>query len=232
MPRTKLQFPLVSVEFSCFNCDGKLIVTKSPKLFCSDKCQQEAKFVRYFRRCSKDGRINQADIREALNIRIAHILSGGYKASNRRLRYSVRKAVYIRDSETCQKCGQSGKEIDHINGDSNDLENLQVLCNNCHKEKTKSKFKELTPKVEGFDEKKAKVENLRSRTESEKPQRFCDDERNWDTNRKIIMADLRRVLHNERFLESGRNAGADMSNLEKELAKTKYLWIEKIIKND
>lgn len=157
MPRKNLKLPDVSVEFFCFNCDGKLTVIKQPKLFCSQRCQQEAKFVRYFRSCKRDGRVNQSDIRLALNIRIAHILSGGYKESERRIPLSVRIAIYERDNRTCQKCGNFGRDIDHINGNSCEMENLQVLCRDCHNEKTKSNFKELTPGVEGYNEKKAKV---------------------------------------------------------------------------
>jgi len=229
MPRKKLKLPLIPVEFTCFNCGGKLTVTKQPKLFCSEKCQQEAKFIRYYRSCKNDGRINQSDVREALQIRIAHILSGGYKERVRRLPLSIRLAVYRRDSRICQKCGESGKDIDHINGDSDDLENLQVLCRNCHNEKTKSNFKEVTPEVEGYTEKKANIENLHSRTESEKPQRICDDEKNWNANQKIILAELRDILYNERYLAFGRNEGIDVSVLEKKLIRAKDFSIEKII---
>lgn len=229
MPRKRLKLPLVSVEFSCVNYDGILAVTKQPKLFCSDKCQQEAKFVRYFRNCKSNGRINQPDIREALQMKLAHILGGGYKASERRISLSVRRAVYKRDKRTCQKCGKPGRDIDHINGSSNEIENLQVLCRDCHNEKTKSNFKELTPEVDGYNEKKATISSLRSRTESETPQRICDDEKNWNENQKIILAEMRQVLYNERFLESGRNEGIDVSELEKKLTRAKNFRIDKII---
>jgi hypothetical protein len=61
----KLKLPIVEVKFSCFNCNGKLIATEKPELFCSEKCKQEAAFVRYFRNCKRDGRINQPDVQEA-----------------------------------------------------------------------------------------------------------------------------------------------------------------------
>lgn len=228
MPRKKLELPLIPVEFPCFNCEGKITVTKHPKLFCSGKCQQEAKFIRYYRSCKNDGRINQSDVREALQIRIAHILSGGYKERARHLPLSVRLAVYKRDNRICKKCGQPGNDIDHINGDGNDLENLQVLCRNCHNEKTKLSFKEITPEIEGYTEKKVKVENLRSRTESAKPQKVCDDEKNWNANQKTISAKLRKILYNERFLAYGRNEGIDVSEFEAKVLRAKDFSIEKV----
>ena len=63
--------------FICLNSDQSFEVTGQVKLFCSELCKEEAKFVRYFRRCSHDGRINQADVQEALEIRFAHIMAGG-----------------------------------------------------------------------------------------------------------------------------------------------------------
>lgn len=229
MPRKKLTLPTVSVEFSCFNCDGTFAVVDQPKLFCSDGCQQEAAFVRYFRSCKCNGRINQPDVLEALQIRMAHILGGGYKVSERRIPLSVRRAVYERDNRTCQKCGKPGKEVDHIDGSSYDLENLQVLCGDCHNEKTKSNFRELTPEVEGSDEKMAKINALRLRTESEKPHRICDDENHWKANQMVIKADMRRAIHNERLVALGRNEGIDVSHLEQGLAESKSLWMDKII---
>ena len=127
MPVKKLNLPIVEIEFSCLNCDGMLVATDNPKLFCSDKCQQEAAFVRYFRSCKRDGKLNQPDIQEALKIKMAHILGGGYKTSERRLPLSIRQKIYERDNRTCQKCGQPATDIDHISGSSDDLENLQML---------------------------------------------------------------------------------------------------------
>lgn len=66
--------------FICLNCDQPIEITKPVKLFCSEACADEAKFVRYYRRCKLDGRLNQTDVQEALAIRFAHIMAGGYNA--------------------------------------------------------------------------------------------------------------------------------------------------------
>src|SRR5829696_5878881 len=69
--------------FVCINCDRAIELTGQVKLFCSEICSEEAKFVRYFRRCSREGRIKKADVQEAVEIRFAHIMAGGYPARER-----------------------------------------------------------------------------------------------------------------------------------------------------
>jgi 5-methylcytosine-specific restriction endonuclease McrA len=229
MPRNRLKLPTVPVEFSCFNCDGKFIIIGQPKLFCSEGCQQEASFVRYYRNCNSRGTLALPDIQMAFMTRMLHILNGGYKQGSRRIPLATRKQVYERDKEKCQKCGNPGREVDHIEGGSNSINNLQVLCQVCHIEKTKANFKPITTKMSGTDYRNAKIAKLRSRTESKLPKRICDDEEHWNTNQKIILADMRRALYNERFLELGRNEGIDISKLEKELVGTRSMWIDKIV---
>jgi hypothetical protein len=85
-----------------------------------------------------DGRIDDPDIREAIEIRMALILGGGYPKTARRLSVKQREAVISAASEMCAKCGAPGIDIDHIKGSSADPENLQLLCHKCHLAKTQS----------------------------------------------------------------------------------------------
>ena len=56
---------------------------------------------------------------------------------------SVRQYIYQRDNYQCQNCGQTQTEtilnIDHIiplaKGGSNDMSNLQTLCQTCNQNK-------------------------------------------------------------------------------------------------
>lgn len=57
---------------------------------------------------------------------------------------TIRERVYIRDNGSCQNCGdkESSFEVDHIKaialgGENWNLDNLQLLCINCHKLKTR-----------------------------------------------------------------------------------------------
>jgi hypothetical protein len=47
-------------------------------LYCSEPCSQMAETIRYWRRVTRDGRIERPDVREALSTRVAHLLAGGY----------------------------------------------------------------------------------------------------------------------------------------------------------
>ena len=198
MPRKKIPAPLPRpVLFFCLNCDQPMTLIRQVKLFCSESCADEAKLVRYARRCFSDGRINQPDVQEAIQIRIAHALSGGYGERERRVLPSARSAVIALDGR-CQKCGQPGRDIDHIDGSSNEMENLQLLCRTCHNEKTTARFVEITPEHERYAEIDAKRDSLRFRIEASEPQRPCDDEKKWLTSHRQFMTERRGELKKQR----------------------------------
>jgi 5-methylcytosine-specific restriction endonuclease McrA len=58
-------------------------------------------------------------------------------------RESLRTQAFKMYGKTCNYCGEIGNEVDHVielaAGGEDSIENLQVLCNTCHKAKT-SKF--------------------------------------------------------------------------------------------
>lgn len=168
----------------CFNCDSEL---EAPKLFCSEICTQEAALVRYVRRCRDDGRHRKPDIREAIQIRMAHILGGGYPERERQLSQSVRLQVFIRDDGVCQACGKPGNEVDHIRGSSGELENLQLLCRACHIKKTKASMVPLSADAENFSQHVAKVLVMIQRFEAKWPHRLCDDHQKWPTQWRLLL---------------------------------------------
>jgi len=60
----------------------------------------------------------------------------------------VRRKVLERDNYTCVICGKPAEEVDHIvpvslGGALFDMDNLQSLCKECHKKKTKEDRKKL-----------------------------------------------------------------------------------------
>lgn len=103
--------PWVLADHLCFNCDKPVT---EPKLFCSLLCQEEGKTVRYIRAVTRDGRINQLDAAEAVKIRKAILLGGGYPRQKRRLSPEVRQVIFERDTHKCQVCGGQATEIDHL----------------------------------------------------------------------------------------------------------------------
>jgi 5-methylcytosine-specific restriction endonuclease McrA len=160
---------LTSFPFPCPNCDKSM---NDAALFCSDLCKDEAKFVRYFRACLRDGRYDEPEVQEALQIRVAHILGGGYAERQRRLPQAVREAVIARDKGRCRKCGGPGNQIDHIRDSSSDLDDLQLLCPQCHNEKTTAGF--VTISEETHPEEWAKHEALLARVHAPRAVRLCD----------------------------------------------------------
>ena len=160
---------LIAFPFPCPNC-GKPMHTAA--LFCTDLCKDEAKFVRYFRACIADGRFEQEDVQEALQIQLAHILAGGYQERLRRIPKEIRQAVFKRDNGLCRKCGAEGNQIDHILGNSVDIDNLQLLCAKCHIEKTREYLVPISQ--ETHPEEWAKREELIFRVHLPNPLHLCD----------------------------------------------------------
>ncbi|MBN2531883.1 MAG: HNH endonuclease [Spirochaetales bacterium] len=114
------------------------------------------------------------------------MLAGGYNARSRRIPDSIRKEVIRRDNGRCRVCGKPGNQIDHIRGNSSDINNLQLLCLNCHNKKTMANLKPISP--DSHPEKYAHAEALLSRVHTSKPLRLCDGT-DWSKNwRKILKA--------------------------------------------
>lgn len=164
------------------------------KLFCSVECADEAKFVRYVRRCTRDGRIERPDVLDAIRIRFAMIVGGGYPERERHMPPSIRRAVIARDGGRCQQCGQPGADIDHIEGSSNEIENLQLLCRRCHNKKTIAGLVEIGPGDEDYEETMERAKRLSSRIEASVPKRPCDDDRHWDTRYRRSMLEREKAL--------------------------------------
>jgi 5-methylcytosine-specific restriction endonuclease McrA len=157
----------------CANC-LHLLPEHVEALVCSSWCAEIAAHVRYMRRVYRDGRVNDSDVQEAIQIRNAFLLVGGYGALDRTLRPAVRAEVKVRDGGRCRQCGRPGAEIDHIAGSSGELENLQLLCAQCHRAKTAENMVPTTPHEQSL---------LRAlfltRVASDEPTLLGDDEVTW-----------------------------------------------------
>lgn len=131
----------------CLNCDGN--IDRANPLFCSNRCGEIAKAVRYGRAVNADVRIDRdPTVRDALRIKIAVAVGGGYPTKQRKLSNSKREEVFERDKRMCRSCGADATEIDHIgggvDGDVNHPGNLQTLCSACHRQKNLSNLRPAT----------------------------------------------------------------------------------------
>jgi hypothetical protein len=159
--------------------------------------------VRYVRRCIRDGRIKRPDVLDAIQIRLAHLVAGGYQRQERRIALDVREAVIARDKGCCCICGKPGTEIDHMEGSSGRPENLQLLCHTCHIEKTRAKMVQVDAEDEHYETVNAKAEAFWERVESKHPTRICDDEKNWKGLYRTLMAQCRQALSQKRSSRAG-----------------------------
>ncbi|MEB2311190.1 MAG: HNH endonuclease [Sorangiineae bacterium] len=181
-PQVASAVPRVFIDDCCANCLNPL-TPDTDGLFCSRWCRETAKNARYFRRAFRDGRIDDPDVREALRTRIAFMLGGGYSALGRTLRSNTRAAVIERDRGKCRLCGKPGTEIDHIEGSSPELTNLQLLCHECHAAKTDAALRPAS------EQEKALIEAfMRGRVEPEEPVLLADDEESWDRAWRGLLA--------------------------------------------
>lgn len=161
-------------------------------MYCSDLCREEGKTIRYIRAVMRDGRMDDPEVREAVEIRMAILLGGGYPERQRRLAAAGRAAVFERDSRRCQLCGEPVTEIDHIDGGLteglNNLDNLRALCGGCHRGKTKSAFRRPN------EEESRRALAYQERTDAPVPLRPSDDEQNWPKLWPRLLAERRRVV--------------------------------------
>ncbi len=175
---------LCARPFKCVNCASVIKEGTRARAYCSELCGQEADWVRYARRCHADGRDQQPDVRQALRIRLALVLGGGYPKLIRQLPEATRLAVYERDEGRCCGCGQPGTEIDHRSGNSSDMLNLQLLCDSCHNKKTVASFVKITKDShpEAWKKRQALVDRAMARV----PLRLCDADE-WNTIHRELL---------------------------------------------
>jgi hypothetical protein len=154
-------------------------------LFCSEFCQQIAEFVRYARGVVRDPeRADDPEVKEAIRIKMALLIGGGYPEKARRLNEEQRSAIMERDGGKCKQCGAPANEIDHIAGSSSDPSNLQLLCDPCHNAKTKSAF------VPASEAQKAWANELwQTRIWVNQPVRLCDDKERWGSEWRTLKKD-------------------------------------------
>ena len=176
----------------CANCLQRL-PEDVEALVCSSWCSEIAAHVRYMRRVFRDGRVNDPDVREAIQIRNAFLLVGGYGALDRTLRPAVRTEVKVRDGGRCRQCGRPGTEIDHIAGSSGGLDNLQLLCAECHRAKTAENMVPTTP-----HERSLLTALFQTRVVPDEPTLLADDEVTWQSAWQSLRSARKKRVRNAR----------------------------------
>jgi hypothetical protein len=169
----------------CANCDEPLDRTGEPdRLFCGSRCRSYAKDVRYFRSYKREGRAADPLVRQALGVRLAHLVGGGYDAAARRVAPRLRAEVLATNGGLCVACNQRpAEQVDHLDGSSTARANLQGLCSTCHDAKTAARMRPMRP------DHLIVRDAFMARVEAEPPLRACDDDVRWDGARQRLRAE-------------------------------------------
>jgi hypothetical protein len=183
----------------CANCLEPL-PEEVEALFCSSWCGEIADAVRYQRRVTRDGRIDDPLVKEAVQIRNAFLLAGGYRALGRTMSVATRVAVKTRDGGKCLVCGKAGTEIDHIDGSSGELDNLQLLCADCHHNKTAENLVPASP-----EQRTQLMALFVARALPDTPILLADDEVEWQTSWRGL-----KKARKDRFLSELKAQGVEM----------------------
>jgi 5-methylcytosine-specific restriction endonuclease McrA len=189
------------ISGTCANCDSLEVTLKTP-LFCSPRCRQAAELVRYVRACHRDGRDQIPDIKEAIQLRMAMVLGGGYPESERRVAPETRQKVFERANGHCENCGRlldfegmtgdpdALPTIQHIRGNSSELANLSAFCRRCNVADAQTRFVPVEP---GSSQARLAAD-LMGRCSSILPLRLCDDEQHWSSTWRQVARSAREVI--------------------------------------
>lgn len=149
------------------------------------------------RGASHDGRIRNPDVQLAIQTRNAFLLVGGYRALGRSISEPSRVEIITRAAGRCRQCGKPGDEIDHISGNSNELENLQLLCADCHHAKTADSMRPASREQD-----RLLRDLVSTRVKPKEPRLLADDERRWSKEWQGL-----RKARKERFIATLFEAG-------------------------
>ncbi|HEY1641221.1 MAG TPA: hypothetical protein VGG35_11075 [Streptosporangiaceae bacterium] len=152
--------------------------------FCADYCRAVAEFVRLCRRWFRDpARQADTDYLFVLQVRLAAVHAGhlgraGGAQPPGALAAAQKAAIRERDQGRCAQCGRRGSEVARIDGPSSEPANLQLLCTDCRRARTREALTQIADPAE-----RAALaglhELLRRRIDAVAPERACDNEQTW-----------------------------------------------------
>ncbi len=169
----------------CVECGDPIVLTNRARLYCSEVCHQTLKLIHYGRGVVADGRIVDPLVEDAIGMRIAHILAGGYHEQARRVPPATRAQIFERDGGRCVLCGEPATQIDHAAGDANTPENLRAVCGSCNLAMAQEHLVPASP------EKARLARRLIERIFASAPLFPRDDETAWPATSRRLMAERR-----------------------------------------
>jgi hypothetical protein len=123
----------------CANCLNPLDpneVKGSAAPFCSGHCRKQAESVRYLRGIIRDGRSADPMTATVAFNNMVVFLALDLAYTRPRIEGKLRADVLKRNGGLCVECSTSpATEVDHVQGGSEDPDNLRGLCRACHEGK-------------------------------------------------------------------------------------------------
>jgi hypothetical protein len=153
-----------------------------------------------------DGRADDDDVAEAVQMRVALLLGGGYGFHRQKISAEVRHEIIERAGGRCERCGReldrdgstgvydAMATLQHVARSSNDPSNLQAFCMRCNMDDAESHF---VPVEEGSAQAEL-LGYLEARWSAAEPFLACDDHENWKRLQPQMMKaarDLLRAAH-------------------------------------
>ena len=169
-----------SDPFRCPNCDTETTSLASP--YCSEKCKDEASFVRQLRAAMATGLILTPEKQNVFGERLWWLLGGGLPLRESRIPEAAKRQVAKRCGSKCETCGEPMTAVENIGSGCNRPLHLRAVCPSC------SQTKEFM--YPGFSTSSQVVEvlnQLAERALAPHPLRACDDPESWDW-RAVIRA--------------------------------------------
>lgn len=190
----------------CVECGADIVLDRYARLYCSEVCRQTLKLIHYGRAVVADGRIERdPTISEAIQMRIAQILAGGYHDRARRVPPALRAQIFERDGGKCVLCGAPATQIDHIESDANTPENLRSACGACNLGMAQDRLVPASPRQA------VKAQRLAYRILAPTPIFPRDNEATWATTYSRLMTERRARVRNHRavmkLLDRAKTAG-------------------------
>jgi len=169
-----------SDPFRCPNCDTETTSLASP--YCSEKCKDEASFVRQLRAALANGLILTTEKQNVFGERLWWLLEGGLPLRESRIPEAAKRQVAKRCGSKCETCGEPMTAVENIGSGCNRPLHLRAVCPSC------SQTKEFMDP--GFSTSHQVVEvlnQLAERVFAPHALRACDDPESWDW-RAVIRA--------------------------------------------
>jgi hypothetical protein len=137
-----------------------------------------------------DGRFeSDPTIEEALRMRVAQILAGGYDEKARRVSPALWERIMERDGRRCVICGEPATQIHHIAGSDSAEGNLRATCATCNPRLAQAQLVPAPP------DKAAQADLIIDRMFSPTPVFERDDVTAWPARLSALLSERRRLVH-------------------------------------